>query len=187
MISDRTRQEVWNELLDIDRMCRYYEEVHSKAARWHLIVRLAVLVAVAGGIGAILGLIPGPTAVYQVILATAIAILTVWEVVSNYAKRAATAHAIHVHSSILRVQLRELWLSVDDDSAEETNVRQRVRELAYMSGEVENWAGASDITLDEKLNERTSKDAYTVVRNRYYPEDGEGAAATSSAKPTATK
>ena len=167
MISDRTRLEVWNGLLDIDRVCRYYEVVHAKAARWHLYIRLAVLVSVAGGVAAILEFLPGPTGVYQVILVTSIAVLTIWEIVSNYAKKAAVAHAIYIQSSMLRVQLRELWLSVDDDSVDEADVRRRVRELALISGEVENWAGASDITPDEKLNKRTQNDAYAVVNDRY--------------------
>ena len=167
MLSDRTRQEIWNELLDVDRACRYYEAVYARATKWHLIIRVAVLVALAGGIAAILDFLPGPTAVYQVVLAALIAALTVWEAVANYAKKAAVSHAIYIQFTKLRVQLRDLWLLVDDEVVDEADVRRRVRELALMSGETENWAGASDITPNAKLNERTQKDAFNIVSDRY--------------------
>ena len=58
MTSERTRREVWIELLDIDRACRYYEKVHARATLSHFLMRLGILISVAGGVTAILDLIP---------------------------------------------------------------------------------------------------------------------------------
>ena len=167
MISDRTRKEVWNELLDIDHACRYYEAVHARASRRYLGVRALVLMSIAGSIVAILDLLPGPTVVYQILFAALVAALTVWEAVSNYAKRAAAAHTIYTNSSLVRTQLRELWLMVDDESADEMDVRHRVQGLALTRAGIGNLAGASDLIPDEKLNEKVTKDAYAFVSSRY--------------------
>ena len=57
--SDAVRNELWQNLLDVNRMCRYYESVHSKNTFGHFFVRVTTLVLISGGVTAALDLIPG--------------------------------------------------------------------------------------------------------------------------------
>ena len=167
MVSDRTRQEVWQELLDIDRTCRYYEAVHSSATQWHFFIRIATLLLIAGSITAILDLLPWFNSIITAIVAVLVTGLTVWDAVSGYPKKAAIAQAIHFQCSKLRVELRDLWLSVDDETVDEAEIRQQVRYLARTSKETENWAGFVDIDTNQKLNKKTTKAAYDTIADRY--------------------
>ena len=170
MVSDRTRQELWNQLLDIDRMCRYYEAQHNRATRLYVGIRLVTLIAIAGAVGSILDLIPGPTTVYQVLLAIGVALVTIWEAVFNYGKKSAVAQAIYVQAARIRIELRSLWLAVNDESDESSDdrdVRKKVRTLAGLAQEIENWAGANDFATDSNLNKQTTKEAFNVVSDRY--------------------
>ena len=167
MINPQTRQQIWNEFFDIEGTCRYYEAVHSRNARCHFWVRLSTLLLVAGAITSILDAMPWFNNIFG-ILAIAVATgLTIWDAVSNYQKKAAIAHIIHFQCSILRIELRDLWLSVDDKSADETRMREELLRLSRLHKEVENWAGFSDIQVDSKLSKRTASDAKQVLTDRY--------------------
>lgn len=167
MVSDRTRQEVWQELLDIDRTCRYYEAVQSSATRYRFGIRIATLLLIAGSIAAILDLLPWFNSIVAAIVAVVVTGLTVWDAVADYSKKAAIAQTIHFQCSKLRVEIRDLWLSVDDETVDEAEMRQQVRNLALRSKESENWAGFVDITTDQRLNKKTTKAAYDAVTDRY--------------------
>ena len=167
MIADQTRNEVWQELLDIERRCRYYEVVHTRAVRWQLLIRSSSLLFLAVGPFAVMGAIPGPALVYQVVIAAAVAGLTILDFVLNLGKKAAVAQSIYTNCFMLRIPLKDLWLSVDNESSEDAVVRDRLRELSGMAGHAELLAGASDFTTDKKLNLKTTKEAYFVAQDRY--------------------
>ena len=163
MVTDQTRNELWNQLLDIDANCRYYEAVHSRTTTTHFVVRVITLVALAGSITAILNLLPWGNDLAKTLLVVLVTGLTVWDAVSNYPKKAAVAHLIHFQSVRVRSELRDLWFSVEDAAADEGDIRRRLRELIRMANEIETWAGFSDITVDVKLNRKTTDEADKVV------------------------
>ena len=167
MISDPVRTELWQHLLDVDRMCRYYEAAYAKATRTHLLIRVSTLILITGGIAALLDLLPWPTPNTEIIFASMATVLTILDAVLNYSKRAAVAHAIYVSGTRLRVELRDLWLSVEDGMANDSEIRRRMLDLSYRYAELEGWAGANDLTPDKNLNEEITQDAYQVVRGRH--------------------
>ena len=164
------RQEIWHNLLDIDRYCRYYEIAHARNTRYHLLLRGATLLLIAGVVTPIVGLIPtGPIDEFVraglFSLATG---FTIWDAIVNFSKRAAIAHAIYINCDRLRVEWRNLWLSVEDSKdVDEAALQQKNLDLAYRSAEVKGWAGANDLVPDGKLNEKTAKDSYEVVATRH--------------------
>ena len=172
MVSQQTRNELWQELYDIERSCRYYESMYTRTARAHFWIRLVTLLLIAGSITAIMGLLPFSD-LFKAVVVASVTSLTIWDAVSNYPKKAAVAHAIHFHCSRVRTDLRDLWLLVYDEAVDDGDMRERVRQLARMSQEAENWAGFSDIQVDGKLNEKTSEDARKVLESRYNVEQRE--------------
>jgi hypothetical protein len=163
MVTDQTRNELWNQLLDIDANCRYYEAVYSRTTTTHFVVRVLTLVFLAGSITAVLNLLPWGNDLAKALLVVAVTALTVWDAVSNYPKKAAVAHLIHFQSVRVRSEMRDLWLSVEDGSADEDDIRRRLRELIRLANEIETWAGFSDITVNTKLNRKTTDEADKVV------------------------
>ena len=106
MVSDRTRNEVWTGLLNVERTCRYYEQVHARATWWTITLRVLILLAVAGGVTAILDLLPLPGSAVQwmkAALAFAITGLTIGDVVANFPKKAAIAQVIYTQCAKLRL------------------------------------------------------------------------------------
>ena len=167
MINQQIRRQIWNEFFDIEGTCRYYEALHAKNTRCHFFVRLFTLLLVAGAITSILDVLPALSNVFAPIAIALATGLTIWDAVSNYQKKAAIAHIIHFQCSRLRIELRNLWLSVDDKSADEEWMRGELFRLSRLHKEVENWAGFSDITVDTKLNTRIANDAKKVLKDRY--------------------
>lgn len=172
MVSDQTRSELWNQLLDINHNCRYYEALRSKAVRRHFTVRIVTLVALAGSITAVLNLLPWGNDLVKTLIVALVTGLTIWDAVSNYSKRAAVAHFVHSQSVKIRSEMNDLWLMAGDGSIEDDDMRQRMLELSRSFGEVENWVGMSDIETDVKLNRKTTKEADEDVADRYRQIDG---------------
>ena len=168
MLLDSTRQEVWNEIRNVERNCRYYEIMHSRFTQRFFAIRLITLILIASGLSAMLDILPWANDIVKAIVIFGATGLTIWDAVSNYSKRASIAHVIHLHFARLRTEWRELWLSVDDESTDETAARHQIRDLFQRAVEVESWAGFSEMTVDKKLNIKTGLEADAIVKSRYY-------------------
>ena len=164
MMTERTRNAVWQELLDVARLVRYYETLSDRHRRNHLIVRFLLLAAAAGGIAALLDVLP---AIAQLVAGGLVALLVAWDFVSDYAKKAAVLHAISLECSALEIEWGELWAYVDDNNASDAEVRRENRRLARRLSEVTGWAGHADIREDQKLNAECAEAAYRVMVDRY--------------------
>ena len=163
------RQEVWHSLIEIDRHCRYYETVHSRAMFKHTLIRVLTLLLIAGVVTPIVDLIPIGNEIVRASLFSLATGLTIVDAIVNFNKKAATAHAIYVNCDRLRVEWRNLWLSVADSTTDVDTgkLQQQMLDLSYRTSEVKGWASASDFTPDGKLNEQTARDSYRVVEARY--------------------
>ena len=162
MVAERTRNAIWQELLDVARLVRYYEALSDQHRRNHLIVRFLLLAAAAGGIAALLDLLP---AMAQLVSGGLVALLVAWDFVSDYAKKAAILHAISIECSVLEIEWQDLWLeleTISDPEARRENTR-LLRRIADVTG----WAGHADIRENRKLNEECEKAACRVMTDRY--------------------
>lgn len=164
MVSEQTRNDVWQELLDVARLVRYYEALADRHRRIHMIVRFLLLAAAVSGIAALLDLLP---AAAQLVAGGLLALLVVWDFVSNYAKKAAVLHAISLDCSLLDVEWRELWADVNNGHVSDAEARDKNYRLARRISEVTGWAGQADIGEDPRLNEECAKVAYKVMADRY--------------------
>ena len=164
MVNEQTRKDVWQDLLDVARLVRYYEALSDRYRRNHSIVRFLLLAAAAGGIAALLDLLP---AIAQLIASGLVALLVAWDFISDYAKKAAVLHAISLECSRLEIEWRELWADVNDHNADDAEVRRKNQLLARKVLEVTGWAGQADIREDQKLNEKCEDDAYRIIEDRY--------------------
>ena len=174
MVSAQTRNDVWQELLDVARLVRYYEALSDRYRRNHMIVRFLLLAAAVGGIATLLDLLPAdrlPAAVQKdqlVAVANAlVALLVVWDFVSNYAKKAAVLQAISLECSLLDVEWRKLWADVNDGHVSDAEARGKNHGLGRRISEVTGWAGQAGIRESPRLNKKCTKVAYKVMADRY--------------------
>ena len=164
MATDQVRNEAWYGLLEIVRLTRYYEALSDKYRRNNMIVRFLLLAAAASGIAAMVDLLP---ATAQRLSSGLVALLVMWDFVSDYAKKAAILHAVSVECSTLENEWRELWVNIDSADATDESVQQINRRLSKRLTEVTSWAGHADIREDRKLNEQCEATSFKVMRDRY--------------------
>ena len=162
MVSDQTRNTIWQGLLDMARLVRYYESLADRHRRKHFWIRVVLLAAAASGIAALLDLFPE---VVQIVAGGLVALCVVWDFVSDYAKKAAILHAISIECSALEVEWQDLW--GDLENIDDTEARQRNTRLSRRLNEVTGWAGHTDIQEDPKLNEKCEAAAYRVMQDQY--------------------
>lgn len=166
-VSDQTRNEVWQGFLDAARLGRYYSTLSDRHRRIHQLRRVALLVAAAGGVSAFLNLLPGDFRWIAEIAGALIAVVAIWDLVSDDAKKAAILHTIGVECGDLENQWHDLWSAVDQEDADEIEIRNRIRELADRELRVTARAGDSDIREDRRLNKKSAEIAYKVMTDRY--------------------
>ncbi len=164
MISDQTRNDIWQELLDVARLVRYYEALCNQYQRRHSFLRISLLFAATGEIGALLAVL---STTIQLTIGVIIALLVAWDLVSNYAKKAAVLHTISIECSELENKWRELWADINNAQVGEAEAQRKNKELAQKLLDVTERAGVADIQENRKLNEKCEKAAFQVVVDRY--------------------
>ena len=164
MVTDPVRSMVWQEYLDAARLARYYEALSDKYRRNHLMVRFLLLATAAGGIAALLELLP---ATAQLFAAGLVALIVAWDFVADYAKKAAVLHTISIECGELESEWQQLWTEIDEDVLSTAEVQQRNKRLSRRILRVTSWAGVADIREDQRLNEKCAESAYRVMVDRY--------------------
>ena len=162
MVSDQTRNDVWQELLDSDRLVRYYEALANQYQRKHLLTLLLLGVGAASSFAAFLNLFPE---VIQLVASALVGIVAVWMFIADYAKKAAVAHDIGFQCRRLDVQWKDLWAAVERIDEEEA--RQRLSELSNQMNIATQRSGDAGLVDNRRLNEKSEALAFKTVQERY--------------------
>ncbi len=166
-ISDSLRTEIWQNVLDVDRYCRYYEVVHNRAAQRHIWIRGLSLFAIILGATPFNDIFPIGGEYIRIILFAIAAGLTVWDAMHNYSKRASAAQFIYSGCDRLRIEWTRLWISVDSGTIDGSEAQRQLQDLSLRMSEITAQAGYNDIPLDDKINQRTTDAAYDMVSKRF--------------------
>ena len=166
MVSESTRHDIWRELLDVERLARYYEALAEKHRRRHLVLRILLLLAATSGIASFLEALP-PVAqlIAQLVGSVAIAILVVLDFALNEARKTAVLNLIKIECRSLGNEWKSLWAKIEyigDDDARSENER-----LARRLAEVTGWAGHTEVGDDDALNEECERVTYKVMSEDY--------------------
>ena len=159
------RNAVWQQLLDAERLARYHGELADRYQRRQTLIRLAM--AGASAIGAI-GLIiqveqwTSPAAILIMIAAV------VWDFLHNDGKKAAILYSISVDCGEYETKLRVMWRALDAGPGfDEDTIRTNLLEIEQGMERATARSGYADIRVDEKLNLKTTLEAYTGVEARH--------------------
>lgn len=162
MVSEQTRNDIWQDMLDVARLVRYYEALAERHLRRHLLLRIFLLLAAASGIASLVELLPE---YFQLLAGVGITVLVALDFALNYARKAAVLNLISMECTALENKWMDLWAKLgrlDEDEA----LRETYR-LSRQLAEVTGWAGHAEIREDRALNERCEEVAFDAVASRY--------------------
>lgn len=162
MVSDQTRNDIWQELLDSDRLVRYYEALANHYQRKHSLTLLLLGMGAASSFAAILDLFPD---VVQLIASALVGIVAVWMFIADYAKKAAVAHDIGFQCRRLDVGWKELWAAVE--RIDEAEARRRLGDLSNQINIATRRSSDAGIVDNRRLNKKSEALAFKTVQQRY--------------------
>ena len=165
VVTDRTRNTIWQDLWDAERYVRYYGALADSYRIRHRNMRFALLAALLIEATVFLPNISDPVFTFLTVAGgIAIAGLAAWDAISDYAKNSALLAVASEDCALVNTQWGELWLDIESYAIDESQARARRRELL---DKVNAIAGRVDVSLDEKLNDSCEADAAKVLREKY--------------------
>ena len=166
MVSDQLRNDIWQELLDANRLVRYYEALANHYRRKHLATLLLLPVGAASSVAALYELIP-QREVVQVVANAVVGIMAFWVLFADYAKKAEVANSISIRCSRLDFEWRSLWSAVEKEELDEAEAHSRSSALAKEMIDVTQRSGDAGIVDSRRLNVKSEAAAFKTVGERY--------------------
>ena len=161
------RNAVWQQLLDAERLMRYYGELANRYRRRKMVPRILMAVSSIGGAASIMidaEWIPDEAYLPAFLLVVA---AVVWDFMHDYGDKAAILYAISVECSEYETELQNLWLSVDaEQPPEESFIRARLKELTTGMNRATDRVGYAGIGEDDALIDKTQEEGFQVIANR---------------------
>ena len=163
-VSEATRTAVWQEMLDVARLVRYYERMASRQQRWRHVVRLVLLVSAMAGISVIIKKLPEAV---NVVSGAVIAFFVAWDFLTDPANKAAVLDSIRRDCSEVGGELDELWGKVQADAVSDAEARRTLAGLAQRVVRATDRTGSAHIPTNERLNAECEEAAFKVMKDRY--------------------
>ena len=176
MVSQSTRNTVWQSYLDVARNSRYYEALANRYQWYYRSVRFLLLFAVIITVAVPSYLSQPASLIFGAVAVVLTAILVAVDYVGDFAKKSAVLHGISTEVSHLESDWEMLWLEIVDESdAVDSEMRRRNRGYQRLLMRVEERAGEEGITIDNKLNQKCMEMTYAIMEDRYRYAYGEEA------------
>ena len=163
------RNEIWNQLLDAERLVRYYAKRSQCYNTICWFMRSALWLLYIVGISAYFKLLP---LYVNIALAVLLAIITILNAVMGYEEKAAILRGISSRCNRLLDQWRDLWLETQEGIVEDDILHMKYRYLRDEQTAATEWAGLFGIPEKDDLNEKMAKEAFSVVE-LYHHSKGE--------------
>ena len=161
MVSTETRNHVWNQLLDIARLSRYYGRLSSRMTLRNNLRAGTLALAATSAVASLLNILP---AAVEVAANVAIAGLACW-MMGNHAQKLAVVRGVSERCRELESETRSLWLNLDrlDDAHARTKWEHLDREINWVTSKPES----SGVRNDDALNEACEAEAYRAIGQEY--------------------
>ena len=162
--SSPVRHHVWQELLDVARLSRYYEALAERHRIKQSIVSFVLLLSAMTGISSLFEVLP-PIA--YVISSAAIAIVVVWGFIGNHSRKQALLSLVSQECARLEFEWESLWAEINTYQIDEEEAQRRNRELAERLSEVTAWPGLISVRHSRALNRKCLEAANSHIRDKY--------------------
>ena len=166
-MSPATRNTIWQGLLDLDRLVRYYSLLSTRYHRRQQGIRTVILLATMAGVAGLATPVPFWVAPVSV---TAVALAVLFESFDRTGERATVSDILVYRYRKAMSDWTALWDATDAGLLSEPEVLQRKHELMTR---IQETMGDLDERLrlgafgDSRLNEKAAEDAYAVLERQY--------------------
>ena len=161
MVSSRTRDYVWQGLLDMARYRRYYGFLERRYRYRFYAVRFLLGVAGVGAAAPLIDVVPDSLTAFA---GVAVVVLVIWDLVCDYGERLAFLSVAVERLDELEMQYRSLWEKLDEERLDDEQARVRMDDLGKAA--LDAVRGVR-ISLDDKLNDESQANAFRAEENRY--------------------
>ena len=152
MISDQTRNDLRQGLLESDHLVRYYQAVAIHYQRKRLLTLLLLGLGASISFAAVLDLLPD---VVQLVANVLVGVVAVWICTTDYARKAAVAHNIGFQCRHVDILWKRLWIHIE--RIDESDARQRLDDLADQVNMATQRSSDAGIVHNRRLNERARR------------------------------
>lgn len=164
IVSEYTRDEVWQSILDVARLSRYY---HALANRYILAVRILRIILLLAAFSSVLTFVVSWPSILLVLLSLVIAGIVIFDMVSNYSEKVAVLYAINLECNHLESRWQQLWLDINNEAIDDSEAKRQINALTERITSVTGWSTQAHIREDGDLNEKCTEDAYKVIADKY--------------------
>ena len=106
VVTGATRNAVWQEMLDVARLVRYYDRMARQRQQRHLGIRIVLFASATAGVASAIDALPEAVRIASGAL---IALLVAWDFLADYANKAAILGVIRGESSLSLGGLGRRW------------------------------------------------------------------------------
>lgn len=164
MVTEHTRNQIWQEMMDASAYVRYYERLLKRDRTWYVTIRTALLVSPLGGSLAFIALAPNWV---QITLGVVISIIVGIEFVTNFAKRVSVLNTTLVSCTEIEQEWEDLWNKVETFSIDDVTANEKIRYLKQRELQATSHVSQADVKEAPFLKEEIWKEAYDVAEGRY--------------------
>jgi len=160
-VSDTLRNQVWTQLVEVDRLSRYYNAIASRMAssnRWRLIA-----LAASAALGASIAMIPALPSWFAIAANALVVFLSIWLIFDNYAHKIAVVRVVCDQLSDMESRTKRIWVDVEDMSKPSEDITARWAELNVIFNSVVAKARNAGIPIDEDLRDSCEKQSNELV------------------------
>lgn len=172
MVSQRTRNVVWQGYLDVSRLGMYYEALANRYRWYYISQRAALLISVFCSVASTFAPLNYPPLVTFALVALTVILVAV-DYTLDIAKKNAVLHQINVDVERLETRWEALWLRIDDADADESVIRAENVSLQESLTDTTKRCGEEGIPVSNKLNQKCMENAYEIIKSRYQYAQGE--------------
>ena len=165
-VSDPTRGDCWELMLDLERQARYYGRLADRYSVMYRVIRYALLLGVLLE-GALLYFFSGDALLLLAVGgfgALALGSVTVFDAVTNYAEASESLRSASLLCDELNVEAQRLWRDIEAFRVPDDGAEERYNQL------VDRWSRAAlrvSLETDDHDNLVAAREAYEIVSSRY--------------------
>ena len=165
-VSDLTRNDTWELMLDLERELRYYSKLRDRYSKWYRVIRYLLLFGIVAE-GMIIYFSAGNPVVLWIVGglgAFIIGFVTIFDASTNYAETSALLRAAADDIDDVNTEAELLWRDIEGNKINHHEAEKRYNEM------VSRWTRSTrrlSLSIHEKDNVQAAKESYSAVEERY--------------------
>ncbi len=161
MVSDQTYESIWDGLLEVTRVVRYFAILESKCRRRSNLVRLVLGVSGCGAFASAFNLLPEMS---MAIFGASVSILVIYDFVFDPTRNLIQLNLVNSQLSEIEIKYRSLWERTRSGAESEEDALEKKEKIML---QMNNIASRCDHKLDSKVIEAAQEEAFKVEETRY--------------------